>query len=356
MNRIFLSVALFLLALGCIREEAPNVEADILCCSLPDGVMTGAVPEYWTSFDREYNAYPLDIEVNFGTDLTALAPFFTLSDGAVISPPNGSVQDFSAPVRYTVTSENGMWHRTYRVNIHYPETVDVPDILHLDSANANNGFYVFNEGPLTWCSGNPGFQLSMSGAKPEEYPTWFSSDGYQGGCAVLTTRTTGSLGEMGGMPIAAGNLFLGKFVLSMAMGDALGATQFGTPYQHKPLCIRGMYKYSSPGGQDYGSAYALFFERTDGIRYLDGHAGENGWNHPNMVAFADGGKIGPAGEWTEFRMDFDYGRYGRPIDSDKLSAGGYCLAIVFSSSFDGASFKGEPGSTLMIDEIEIVYE
>jgi hypothetical protein len=40
----------------------------------------------------------------FGSSVTALAPTYTLSDGATCDIPSGSVQDFTNPVTYTVTS------------------------------------------------------------------------------------------------------------------------------------------------------------------------------------------------------------------------------------------------------------
>ncbi|MFF7168820.1 family 43 glycosylhydrolase [Streptomyces pseudovenezuelae] len=50
-----------------------------------------------------------------GTDLTALAPQFTLAHGAAISPASGSVQDFSKPVTYEVTGSDGR-KRTWTVS------------------------------------------------------------------------------------------------------------------------------------------------------------------------------------------------------------------------------------------------
>ncbi|MDT0484155.1 family 43 glycosylhydrolase [Streptomyces doebereineriae] len=50
-----------------------------------------------------------------GTDLTALAPEFTLAHGAAISPASGSVQDFSKPVTYEVTGSDGQ-KRTWTVS------------------------------------------------------------------------------------------------------------------------------------------------------------------------------------------------------------------------------------------------
>ena len=46
---------------------------------------------------------------------------------------------------------------------------------------------------------------------------------------------------------------------------------------------------------------------------------------------------------------------GKNIDYNKLKAGGYNLAIVFTSSIEGDLFKGAVGSTLYIDEVELIY-
>ncbi|MER5940050.1 family 43 glycosylhydrolase [Streptomyces sp. NPDC001928] len=50
-----------------------------------------------------------------GTDLTALAPEFTLAHGAAITPASGSVQNFSEPVTYEVTGSDGA-KRTWTVS------------------------------------------------------------------------------------------------------------------------------------------------------------------------------------------------------------------------------------------------
>ncbi|WP_031427815.1 PKD domain-containing protein [Flavimarina sp. Hel_I_48] len=49
----------------------------------------------------------VNIEVERGTDLTALTPVIGVSAGASISPDSGVVQDFTNPVLYTVTAEDG---------------------------------------------------------------------------------------------------------------------------------------------------------------------------------------------------------------------------------------------------------
>ncbi|KAB5214168.1 hypothetical protein GAB12_25115, partial [Bacteroides thetaiotaomicron] len=47
---------------------------------------------------------------------------------------------------------------------------------------------------------------------------------------------------------------------------------------------------------------------------------------------------------------------GRVIDDTKLKNGKYKLGIVLSSSVDGAYFKGAVGSTLYVDEVELICE
>ncbi|MEU5276962.1 family 43 glycosylhydrolase [Streptomyces asoensis] len=50
-----------------------------------------------------------------GTDLTSLAPEFTLAHGAAISPASGSTHDFTRPVTYEVTGSDGT-RRTWTVS------------------------------------------------------------------------------------------------------------------------------------------------------------------------------------------------------------------------------------------------
>ncbi|MDR1544200.1 MAG: DUF5018 domain-containing protein, partial [Prevotellaceae bacterium] len=53
--------------------------------------------------------YTVDIEVGYGTGLDALVPAIEVSQYATILPASGMVQDFSSPVTYTVTAEDGSY-------------------------------------------------------------------------------------------------------------------------------------------------------------------------------------------------------------------------------------------------------
>ncbi|MDO5762035.1 MAG: PCMD domain-containing protein [Bacteroidales bacterium] len=58
-------------------------------------------------------------------------------------------------------------------------------------------------------------------------------------------------------------------------------------------------------------------------------------------------------EWTGFSVDFVY---RQNVDKAKLKTGGYNLAVVCSSSTNGAFFMGAVGSTLWIDKLTVVCE
>lgn len=360
-------------AVSCIRKEAPNAEADITGCTLPGNVLVQDTIDVDVSYDKSLNAYPIYIQVKKGTDCSQLAPVFTLTPGATIEPESGSTQDFSSPVRYTVTSEDGQWHRTYSISIEEEKVQEIPTTFHFEDTRIENGYYVFYETSenqeLTWASGNGGFRLAINNADASEYPTTVEEAGYSGKCAKLVTRTTGSLGAMVGMPIAAGNLFIGKFNLSNALSNPLKATQLGTTFYHKPLKIKGYYKYT-PGDKFYANGsytnqvdkfdiYAIFYENKDENGesvMLDGTLPVLNYENSNLVALAQFNDTQVYNSWQSFEISFDYDRFQKTVDTDRLDAGEYNISIVISSSKDGATFEGAPGSTLWIDELNIIYE
>lgn len=367
-----------LLCTSCIKDEAPNAEADIEKCILSEDILTDANIDYHRSYDKSTKAYPLYIEVVKGTNLTQLAPTFELTPGATIQPASGSTQDFSKPVRYTVTSEDGNWHRDYLITISYPETGNIPSFYGFEEVKTGtyngNEYYIFyqtapSHSTLTWASGNPGFALTGHNAyKVGEFPTIISPEGHTGNCVKLVTLTTGDLGNMVNMPIASGNLFIGDFKVLNALTDALSATKFGTPFYYEPTKLSGYYKYKAgpkfyenkeyTDKKDIFNIYAIFYEKLndkDNPR-LDGHIAANNFEHENMVALALIKDAKETNEWTRFELEFDYKRYRKTIDPVKLKEGKYYLSIVMASSKEGDSFKGAPGSTLLIDDVQLEHK
>jgi hypothetical protein len=58
--------------------------------------------------------------LHYGTNPKALAPTFQISPKATINPASGSIHDFTSPVSYTVTSEDGNVTKTYSVRVFAP--------------------------------------------------------------------------------------------------------------------------------------------------------------------------------------------------------------------------------------------
>ena len=69
---------------SCIADEALNTECDILTCTLPEGVLMSSPT---ITNDRvTLMALP-------DADISKLAPEFTITEGATITPASGSLQD-----------------------------------------------------------------------------------------------------------------------------------------------------------------------------------------------------------------------------------------------------------------------
>lgn len=355
---------------SCIREEALNTEADIESCTLAGDVLNR---------DPVIENEKVTLYLKKTADLSDLAPEFTLTPGATISPASGTKLDFSSPQYYEVTSEDGRWKKRYKVEA--TTSYNIPTLFQFEKVRttktAKGEYQIFyetdNSGKETivWASGNSGYALTGAGSGADTYPTYQSNIGYRNKCLALTTRKTGKYGADMNMPIAAGNLFLGTFEVLNALTNPLKATKFGIPTDAVPSRIQGYYKYKAgetfyeldksrpdklkpvPDKTDIFNIYAVFYESTEDMKTLDG-TNALAEDNPNIFAVARITDAKATDEWTEFDLPFVF-RTGKTVDPVKLSEGKYSLAIVFSSSIDGDRFSGAPGSTLCVDEVTMEY-
>ena len=218
-----------------------------------------------------------------------------------------------------------------------------------------------------WATGTPGFAISMGSAKPDEFPSTPVADGHSGSAVKLETKSTGMFGKLLHMGLAAGNLFIGSFDVTPAISGgvegAMRATLFGRPFDREPLLFTGWYKYKSagtcvdgdvneiPGSHDRGDIYAVLYRNHDDKGDAFVLHGDDVLTSPQIVALARVPEVADTEGWTEFSISFDY---REPIDPELLAERGYNLAVVFTSSIEGASFKGAIGSTLYIDEVKVI--
>lgn len=364
---------------SCFKDEPLNAECDIVQAYIH---VDNPLGMFYQQSDTLINVLSTAEDINFvvrkTTDLTALAPIFNLTPGATIYPDNGSEQDFSnGPIVYTTSSEDGQYKRNYRVNFIFSKDMLEYNFDHF-SLNTNapaNKYYVWTDlddegNPLNnWATGNPGYRMAKGSAQPDEYPTTpWSEEGHET-CVKLNTCETGKFGSDRKMPIAAGNLFLGEFDTKKALtANAAGvkgvlATKFGLPIGSQPVSFSGFYKYKRgdvftdknnevKDSKDYGSIYAVFYDNHDANGEPFVLHGDDVLSSDQIISIANIGQIDDTPEWTAFNLNFKL-QPGKAIDPVKLANRGYSLAIVSSSSINGATFEGAVGSTLWIDDFSI---
>lgn len=364
-----------ILLTSCFKDEAPNAECDINQVWLH---ADDPLDLFYQASDSLVNVLSDNTDIRFSVkrkaDITALAPQFAITRGATINPPSGSVHDFSqGSVVYRVTSEDKGWHRDYTVSV-IPVIHTTSDTICYDFENCHlndrGKYYIWSDeenGVMTdiWASGNGGFGLASSSAKPGDYPSVPLDEGYDGKAIRLVTRKTGAIAQAINMRIAAGNMFNGSFVTNDALKQPLDATKFGRPFDKLPKQFSGYYRYTPgekfqnkdgsivEGKKDMPSVYAIFYRNHDNNGNPVTLNGENIQTSPLIVGRAIVTDLAPTTEWREFKIDFTY---SEEIDIDLLNNMGYNLALVFSSSADGAYFQGAIGSTLDIDKVRVACE
>jgi len=372
MRKIFITISAVFLLSSCIQDELPNAEADILECAISD-MPADALNEVVVENDA------VKIWVKPDVHIGVITPRFVLTAGATISPPNGTPCDFEEATEYfyTVTSQDGKWQKKYRIAVlsyvltqtefhfeHYEKAIETANFQHFYEQTDNGKQYV-------WSSGNRGFAIVNGSVAAENYPTSSCANGKTGRGVKLTTSSTGTAGNNVGMPIAAGNLFIGNFDVSKAMTATLEATQFG--FQSKvgePDSLKFWYKYQRGAiykdrngnviqKMDNPDVYSVLYEpvkKPDGT--IERLNGTNVTTAENILSIA---QVNPANivysdniETEEYRQLSIPFVARKTIDPEKLRNGTYFLTIVFSSSAKGDLFEGAVGSTLYIDEVQLI--
>lgn len=358
-------------ATSCISQEPLNAECDIVSATLPDDVLN-RTPIIENNI--------VEMVVRNTVPLTALAPEFTLTPGATITPASGTVRDFTDPQQYVVTSQDGQWSKTYTVTIKdgrepFNLNYNFGNIAQVTASTGKYTYDVFYEvdangtRTMTWASANAAFALTGQGTTPNTFPCYQADTDNGTKCAVLVTRSTGSFGAGMKKPLAAGSMFIGSFDMKTALSQPLAATHFGTPFYSIPLAFSGTYKftpgetYCEPdaagklipvaGETDKFNIYAVLFEVTTDMQWLDG-TNVLSADNPNIIAVAmiPEADRDLSGNWTEFSVPFEY-RDGKTIDLEKLENGAYSITIALSSSAKGDFFAGAIGSTLSVDKLQL---
>ena len=397
---LLLAPCLLLLPSSCIQKEKANTECDIESVSIhvdaPSDIFyhdydtmqaiisTSTDITFTTRSYAEVGLLPLTLRVTEG------ATVFLVGENGEEPFHNGSLVDFSDQKvhKFRVVSEDKMWNRMYNISILHDKPSEGNLSISFDSyaLDPSGKYYVWNAPDIftdgQWKNGNPGFKISKSSAQPMDYPSTPAIGAGPDGndCLKLETRDTGPFGRMVNMRIASGSMFNGVFDVGNAITNALKATQFGSPFTHKPVQFRvwrraerGSVFQNREGNTvsgvvDEPDAYVVLYRNEDAEGNKVQLDGSDVLSSPNIVGLgrlphhynADGSDQltdspihGVTEEWQEFVIPVEY---KAEVDADILKNKGYNLVIGFASSWQGAYFQGAIGSKLFIDKIRLYCE
>ena len=313
-----------------------------------------------------------------GLENLTFAPTIVISDKATITPASGVEQDFSSPVIYTVTSEDGIVTTKYTVSVSGQIRDFGFDEWETIKSSTSGSTEQYDVPKGLYGTSNPGIMTinEMFGSNLPELFSYTVSpvEGQSGKAAKLQTVYTYMFLNgmdfnvlLGGLVpyVTAGSLFTGIFKTDM--NNTLNSTKFGVPFVGEPATFTGYYKYT-PGTTYYNNKNEVIADKTDecsiyAVLYEELLDEENNniplngdYNDPDLYIGSSKRIIMKAvledgtakSDWTKFSIPFKL-LEGKSYDATKK----YYLAIVCSSSAEGDYFMGAPGSTLFIDSFTV---
>ena len=214
-----------------------------------------------------------------------------------------------------------------------------------------------------WDSSNPG-TTTGAGALVNKNPTQGNSDIVHtpgGKSAELKSQYASAFG-IG--KFAAASLYTGKF--NSLVGTNGAKIDFGQAFASRPTALHGWFRYTNGkidyrggntpegvaeiGTDDLCSIYMALAKAPHQLDNTKTSTFFDFENDPNIIAYGqlpDAEAVSTNNEWKEFTVTMTY--------KDLTPQTQYYLIIVCSSSKYGDYFTGSTGSTMYIDDLELIY-
>lgn len=214
-----------------------------------------------------------------------------------------------------------------------------------------------------WDSSNPG-TTTGAGALVNKNPTQGNSDIVHtpgGKSAELKSQYASAFG-IG--KFAAASLYTGKF--NSLVGTNGAKIDFGQEFASRPTALHGWFRYTNGkidyrggntpegvaeiGTDDLCSIYMALAKAPHQLDNTKTSTFFDFENDPNIIAYGqlpDAEAVSTNNEWKEFTVTMTY--------KDLTPQTQYYLIIVCSSSKYGDYFTGSTGSTMYIDDLELIY-
>jgi Putative carbohydrate metabolism domain len=297
------------------------------------------------------------VNVDENIDISKLsADSITLSSYATILPGKGDINDFSQPVSYTVTAEDGTTV-VYQVIVSRQASNTQLENSQFEDWYTPSGKSYQEPGKdenTIWASGNAGVvTLGQANTLPKQLT---SSDL----AAEMITRDLGALAQLTGQRMAAATLFTGKFILDIS--NPLNSTKFGISFTGRPKSVQFDYTYSPGSPYQNGKGQILSKNDSCDIYVLL----ENRTSTPvKRIAtgwFRNGTTVNSI---TNQKIDLIYGpipanspAYQFPKNGGIFGTGSEPIThitVVFASSAYGDVYEGGVNSKLIVNNFQMNF-
>lgn len=358
----YLSVALCIgiyTPTSCIKDELPNIEVDITNITSTD-------PGFVKSVINE-NSVSVFVDTT-KTKLKNLNLTIEISKGAKISPDPATIHDYSTPQYFEIDSEDGEWMKIWEVNARVV-SADFPT-----SYNFNNWFnpaytaYLIptekvtgggkDENLFVWATTNSSMSIVLAwmygtALSPYHFGVCPTDNAVEGTALKLETLDIHMITQQ--MPYVSGTTYIGEF--DGTQTDPNMGTRFGTPFNRKPLRLKGMYNYQpqtilSTQQRDTAVIKAVLFRVTKESDHLNGYEILD-MKGPRILGYAEFTTNKATNGYEPFDLAFTYNEEPNPTAMDNWE---YAMTVYFTSSKGGYRFVGAGGTTLLIDTVELVCE
>jgi len=348
-----------ILQTSCIQDELPNIEVDITnITSIDPGFVKAVINENSVSVFVDTTKSKLD----------NLNLIIEISEGATISPDPSTIHDYSSAQYFEIVSENNEWMKTWEVNTRVVSE-DFPTVYNFNNwYNPAYTAYMIptekvtsgtkEENLFIWATTNSSMSIVLAWIYGQSLdythfgvcPTDNAVDG-----KALKLETLDIHYITAQMPYVSGTTYIGEF--DGTEGDPNMGTHFGTPFNRKPLRLKGMYDYQpqtilSTQKTDAAMIKAVLFRVTKDSDYLNGYEILD-MHGPRIVGYTEFYPNAATDGYIPFDLEFTY---NEEVDPEAMDNWQYAMTVYFTSSKDGYQFVGAGGTTLLIDNVELICE
>jgi hypothetical protein len=350
MKRLFIPVlALTLIALSCVKE-------DYFGRSALKEIRYFTITQQAGNTEINQDSLLIRIAVAPSANLAQLfADSISLSSYATISPGEGAVQDFSKPVIYTVTAEDGST-ASYTVIVSRGSSTPQLDNAGLDDWYTPTGKNYQEPGKdenTIWATSNAGVvTLSTANVNPVVVSGTDRA-------SEMVTRDLGALGQLVGQRMAAGTTFTGKFILDVA--NPINSAKFGVPFTGSPKSFTVAYTYSPGTPYRDGRGNILAKEDSCDIYLLLENRDNNQVKRLATGWFRSGTSVT---SFTDITVPLTYGGLPAGTPAYQFPANGLFgtaaepvthITFVAASSAYGATYEGGTNTRLVINNVRLNY-